>query len=242
MGFLFTVFYQPTANVLFFLMDILSTNSLTVGILALVIVSKIILLPISVKNTKMQVKIHGVSDELKKIRETISDKKDQAEKTLAIYRREGINPLTPILSLLLQIPIFISIFFVVRDLGNGTFPFPDIFYPFVTAIESVNYAFLFSDLTLKGGFLLAFLIFLSQILLTHFTTKHAPGSGKSAQKIIFFGVMPILIALFSFFITATVGLYWLFNNLVSILQEVAITGNVRKESESESEQSEHPEA
>ncbi|MDE0243677.1 MAG: YidC/Oxa1 family membrane protein insertase [Candidatus Kaiserbacteria bacterium] len=241
MGFLFTVFYQPTANILFFLMELLSTNSIVVGILALVIASKLILLPSSVKNTRMQIKMRDVADELQEIKKSTDDRKEQAEKTLAVYKKNNINPLTPIASLFIQIPIFISIFFVVRDLGTGEFPFSDVFYSFVTAPESINYTFLSSSvLFVKGGILVAVLVFLTQLLITHFTTKNTPGSGKKTQKIIFFGVMPILIAIFSFFMTATVGLYWLFNNLVTILQEVLVMNKFRQE-DAVLEQAEHPE-
>lgn len=247
MDFLFTVFYQPTANVLFFLMDLLSTSSLTVGILALVVVSKILLLPSSIKNTHMQVKMGGIADELKEIKESTTDRKEQAEKTLQVYRREGINPLSPIIALFIQIPIFISIFFVVRDLGNGTFPFSNVFYSFVDAPSALNYAFISSHLTEQGGLFIAVMVFCTQVLLTHFTSRSMSEGGKSTQKIIFFIIMPVLVAVFSYFIVATVGVYWLFNNMVTIFQEFFVVNRIRRQMEEPDDQPalenpEHPQA
>ena len=106
MGILFTIFYQPIANLLFVLMDLASTGSIVIGILLLVIVVKTLLLPTSIKNSKIQQKLSEISDELKDIKENVKDKKEQMEKTLAVYKQVGVNPFSPILFLLIQTSFF----------------------------------------------------------------------------------------------------------------------------------------
>lgn len=110
MGFFFTIFYQPVSNVLFGVMQVFNITSLALGVLLLILITKILLLPFAIKNTQFQVRVKTITEDLKKIRENIKDRKVQAEKTLALYRKSGVNPFTPLIFLIIQIPIFISIF------------------------------------------------------------------------------------------------------------------------------------
>ena len=234
MGILFTLFYQPIANLLFILMNLVGTNSIVLGILLLVIVVKMVLLPTSVKNSKIQRKMSEISGELENIKKNIKEKKEQAEKTLEVYKRVNINPLTPILFLAIQIPFFISIFFITRDLGIGLFKYEEVLYQFVSRPEFVDFFFLSQNTMEKGGIIIASLIVVSQVILMQQTKKKGIETPKNTKILTF--VLPIIIGVFSLSITATVGIYWLFNNLISILQEVFIknaTANEEPEQEKE---------
>ena len=224
MSILFTVFYQPIANLLFALMDLVSTSSIVVGILLLVFVVKVVLLPTSIKNSKIQQKLSEISGELKDIKDNVDDKKEQMEKTLAVYKRVGVNPFSPILFLLLQIPFFISIFFITKDLGDGSFQHSDVLYSFVAQPEFVDFTVGFGsfllDTTQSGSILVAILIGVSQVLLMRQTQRKGVGDQKTNKILVY--VLPVFIAFLSLSIAATIGIYWLFNNLVSILQEIGI--------------------
>lgn len=228
MGFLFTVFYQPIANLLFFLMNTVGTNNIVLGILMLVVVIKILLLPSSIKNSVMQKKMGKISEELQNIKKTIKDKKEQAEKTIEIYKRESINPLSPLLFLLIQIPFFFSIFFITKDIGSGLFVYNEALYDFVAQPEFIDLTFLSINTAENSGIPIAILITVSQLILMHQMQKKGVGMPKN-NKILTI-VMPIVVGALSLKIVATVGMYWLFNNLVSILQEIFIK-NLKKEPE-----------
>ena len=227
MGFFFTTFYQPIANVLFWVMDVLNNYNLAFGILLLVIIVKLVVLPLSVKNTKFQIRMKAITDDLKKIRDTIKDKKEQAEKTLALYKKAGINPFTPFLLLIIQIPIFIGVFFVVRDLGQGEFSYTDTLYSSIVH-QPIDLQFLFLSLADKGGLFIALLVGITQYVLMHFSQKHLGTTVSKAQKIVFTVIFPIVAGLISFFFVAAVGVYWLFINLVSILQECVVLHTIRQ--------------
>ena len=231
MSFLFTIFYQPTANAMFILMNIANTGSVVFGILMLVIVTKALLLPTSFKNSKIQEKMGEVSEDLQNIKKTIKDKKEQAEKTLEIYKKAGINPFSPILYLLIQIPFFISIFFVTRDVGSGLFKYEEVLYDFVTKPEFIDLTFLSLNTSENGGIFIATLIVVSQIILMRQTKKKGGEVSKNTK--ILTTVMPIVIGVLSLSIVATVGIYWLFNNLISILQEILIKNISPKRTEAE---------
>ena len=224
MNILYTIFYQPVANLLFFLMDVVQTNNIVLGILLLVVVVKVLLLPTAVKNTKIQQKLSEISEDLKDIKENIKDKKEQMEKTLAVYKEAGVNPFSPILFLLIQIPFFISIFFVTKDLGDGSFNAQKALYNFVAQPEYVDFTLSFGsfflDTAQNSALIIAVLIGVSQFVLMHHTQKKSPTTQKGMQALLY--ILPAFIAFLSLSIVATIGVYWLFNNLISILQEVII--------------------
>ena len=214
------------------------------GILMLVLVTKAILLPISIRNSKIQKKMNEISEELQDIKKNIKEKKEQAEKTLKVYKKAGINPFSPIAFLLIQIPFFISIFFVTRDIGDGLFKYEEALYSFVTKPEFIDFTFFSMYTAEKGGLIIALFITLSQLILMQQMQKK--GAKKQKNTKIITAIMPIIIGALSLTIVATVGIYWLFNNLISIVQEIFIKNakkeEVPKEEESESStELQHPE-
>lgn len=229
MGIFFTLFYQPIANVSFFFLTFLQTNSFAVAVIFLILFVKILLLRVSINAQRMQIKVRAISDELKKIREKITDKKKQAEKILELYRREGINPFSPLLPLILQIPIYIAIFFVVRDVGTKTFAPEEALYSFISFSGEPSLIFFGVDLAEKGNFLLALLVLLTQYYAIILTQKGMPVDPKTEgmQKMMRTG-LPILVSTISLFFVAIVGFYWLINNLLSIVQDIIIKSMMQK--------------
>ena len=226
MEFFFSVFYQPTANILFALIDGAHTDSLVFGILALVILVKIILLPLAVKNTRTQIKMKPILEKIREIQKNTEEKKEQTEKILNLYKKEGVNPFGQIVFLIIQIPIFITIFFVVKDIGEREFS-ADTLYSFIghTAVDT---GFLFTDLTETGTVGIVLLVGISQFILMYYSQKNmVTASVSKAQKIIFVAVFPLLAAGATVFFVNAVGVYWFFNNIFSILQEVLILNTIR---------------
>ena len=243
MGILFTLFYQPMANLLFFLMSVVQTNSIMFGILALVIVVKLVLFPLTIKNSETQRKMADIAEELKEIKEKVEDKKEQMEKTLEVYKKAGVNPLSPIILLIIQIPFFIAIFFVLRDIGDGLFQQSEVLYDFISGPTVINQNFLFIDVYAAGGVVIALLVGITQHLLARIAQKKVQKTTKKSKIESFSTIMSVLIAVFAYFMTATVGLYWLFNNMLSLLQEIYINHKGAKEGENPEvlKQSQHPE-
>ena len=214
-------------------MSTLGTDSIVLGILALVVLMKIVLLPFSIKNSETQKKMGGVSEKLKSIKETVEDKKEQMEKTMEVYKKAGVNPLSPITLLLLQIPFFITVFFVTRDLGEGVFEYGEVLYEFVQKPETIEFTFLSMNMSENSGILIAALITISQVILMRQSQKK--GNEMQGNTKMFLNILPFIVGLISLSIVATVGLYWLFNNLISILQEICIK-NIKKRDEEEDAQ------
>jgi len=91
------------------------------SIVGLVLVVRAALIPIFVKQIKSQRRMMEVAPQLKKIQDKYKGKKDQfsreamSRETMALYKNTGTNPLASCLPLLIQMPIFFSLFSVLNE-------------------------------------------------------------------------------------------------------------------------------
>ena len=232
MGIFFTLFYQPAANILFLFTALFNTTNIIIGLLFLLIIVKIILLQPSIKSIIVQQKIKGLQKELKGIQKKYTDKKEQSIKVLELYKREKINPVTSFFVLIIQIPIYIGVFFVLRDIGLKNFNLEDILYNSVftyTGNIIPNSHFLWVNLFDKGGIWLAIIIGVAQAIFFFYLYKKETGDEKTKkiQKILYTTV--VLVAFITpFLFPAIVAMYWLLNTILSFLQEVVFMSKFRK--------------
>ena len=100
------------------------------SIVCLVLVVRAALIPIFVRQIKSQRRMLEVAPQLKKIQDKYKGKKDQfsreamSRETMALYKDTGTNPLASCLPLLIQMPIFFSLFSVLNEAkpqADGTF-------------------------------------------------------------------------------------------------------------------------
>lgn len=95
------------------------------SIVGLTLVIRAALIPIFVKQIKNQRRMLEVAPQLKKIQAKYKGKKDQfsrqemSRETMELYKKTGTNPLSSCLPLLLQMPIFFSLFSVLNDAQHG---------------------------------------------------------------------------------------------------------------------------
>jgi YidC/Oxa1 family membrane protein insertase len=91
------------------------------SIVGLVIVVRAALIPLFVKQIKSQRKMMEIAPELRKVQEKYRGKKDQlsreamSRETMALYKKHGTTPMSSCLPLLVQMPVFFSLFSVLSD-------------------------------------------------------------------------------------------------------------------------------
>jgi len=106
-------------------LESISGISWVLAVVGLVLVVRSALIPIFVKQIKSQRNMMLVQPELKKLQDKYKGKTDRdsrermAREQMDLYKRTGSNPLSSCLPLLLQMPIFTSLFFVLNDAGNN---------------------------------------------------------------------------------------------------------------------------
>jgi len=102
-------------------MDAAAGLTWVLSIVGLVLVVRAALIPIFVRQIKSQRKMLEVAPQLKKIQDKYKGKKDQFSReamqreTMALYKKAGTNPFSSCLPLLIQMPIFFSLFSVLNE-------------------------------------------------------------------------------------------------------------------------------
>lgn len=141
MGVFDTVIYQPFYNLLVALYDFLPGGDLGVAIIVMTLLVKGLLFPLTFKQLKSQKDMQEIQPLIKEIQEKYKDDKEkQAQELMAVYKDHNVNPFASCLPLIIQLPIFIGLFRVLRD-GFGAVN-DAILYGFVPNPGEINSMFL----------------------------------------------------------------------------------------------------
>ena len=117
---------SPIENVLTVLLEWLhATGGLTWAwsIIALTLIVRVLIVPLTVKQIRSMQHLQAHAPQLKALQQKYkNDKQRMNEEVMKFYRENKINPAASCLPILFQIPIFISLFFVLRDFEKEVFP------------------------------------------------------------------------------------------------------------------------
>lgn len=229
------LFFNPIYNGLVFLIDVVPHGDVGIAIVLVISIVKILLFPLSIKAAKTQKLMKEIDPKLKEIKKNIKDPQEQSKATMDLYKQSGMNPFSSILVALIQIPVFIALYFAVSR-GGGV-PLPEIntglLYSFVHAPSTISMLFLgFIDITQKS-LPLAIIASLAQFTLGYFSFPKLPPRDPEAKatmkddfarsmQVQMRYVMPIMIGIFAYTISAMVGLYFVVSSVTSIIQELLI--------------------
>ncbi len=87
-----------------------------VAIILLTFTVRIAILPLTFKGVKGMQRLQQLQPEIKRIQERYKeDRQRMNQEIMAFYQREKVNPLASCLPLILQIPFFIALFYLLRD-------------------------------------------------------------------------------------------------------------------------------
>lgn len=231
-----TVFFDPVYNSLVFFVDVIPGGDVGLAIIATVFLVKTILFPVSVKAAKTQRIMKEIEPQLKELKETHKDDKEaQAKAMMEIYREAGMNPFASILLIFIQIPVVIALYFSVYR-GGGV-PLPeintDLLYGFVVEPAAITMNFLgMIDIT-QRSVLLAIAAAVTQFFVVSITMPKLPPKVEGAEpnmkddfmrnmQVQMKYVMPILIGVIAYTISAAIALYFLVSNIVALIQEVFV--------------------
>jgi YidC/Oxa1 family membrane protein insertase len=196
------------------------------SIIAMTIVVRAALLPLTFKQFKSMQSLASHAPEMKKLQDKYKhDKERLNQEMMKFYRENKINPFASCLPLLAQLPVFLSLFYMLRkDLRHDICPEinpPDVPNPKPCG-EGGDAGFLFiPDLTDKatGTVLLALIVLYvgSQLLSTLLMST----TTDRTQRIIFMA-LPFLFVPFIISFPAGLLVYWITTNLWTIVQQAII--------------------
>lgn len=232
--------YTPLYNGLVFLIDYVPYADVGIVVILLTIVVKLILLPLAQTAIRSQILMNAIKPDLEMIREKFKDnKQEQARLTMELYKEKGINPFSIIVPLLIQIPVILGLYWVFFKGGLPNIS-TETLYSFVEAPSTVNMHFL--GLIDMGGksVLLATLAGITQYIYTKLSfpkpekTKGAPSFKDDLAKSMHIQmryVMPVIITVIAYSVSAAIALYWTTSNLFAIGQEIFVRRRMFKKME-----------
>ncbi|APC96923.1 membrane protein insertase YidC [Francisella frigiditurris] len=175
------------------------------AIILVTVLIKAIFYPLSAKSYRSMAKMRMLQPRIKRMQETYKDDRQQlGRKMMELYKEEKVNPLSGCLPMVIQIPIFISLYWVLLE---------------SVQLRQAPFIFWIHDLSMKDPyFVLPILMGLSMFV----QQKLSPAPADPMQAKIMMFLPVIFTFLFASFPSGLV-LYWLTNNVISILQQWIIT-------------------
>lgn len=182
-----------------------------VAIILLTLLIKLLFFKLSATSYRSMAKMRKVAPEMNRIREEYkNDRQKQSQELMKLYQKEKINPLGGCLPILVQMPVFIALYYVLLESVELRHA------PFVGWIQDLS--------AIDPYFVLPLLMGASMFLQTRLNpTPPDPTQAKIMKW------MPIVFTVFFLWFPAGLVLYWLTNNLLSIGQQYIITRNIEKE-------------
>lgn len=200
------------------------------AIIVMTVFVKAALFPMANKSYRAIAKMKKLQPKINEIRKKYKDDRvNMNREMMGLYKREGVNPASGCLPILLQIPIFFSLYkviFVTLDMRHAPFYgwISDLSAPDPTSIFN-----LFGILPFEIGGVLAIGAWPILMGVTMFIQQKLspPPADPTQAKVMKFLPFILTFVLASF--PAGLVIYWTWNNLLSILQQLYITKIVNKE-------------
>lgn len=226
--------YRPIYNLFILVYDIIPYKDAGVAIILITLFIRFSLLPLSWSSVRSQRMMQALGPQLEKIKQQYKgDQQGLTKATMDLYKKYDINPLSSCLPLLLQLPILIALYQVLRNINLDQ---TNLLYSFIPRPETFNSTFLgFIDLT-KPFYPLAILAGIAQFVqgyqLQAKKPKKAPvksidpdkefdaSSITSAMTTQFVYIMPLMTVFISWNLFAGLPLYWVTTTLFSIFSQV----------------------
>jgi YidC/Oxa1 family membrane protein insertase len=183
-----------------------------IAIVVLTVMVRIVIVPLTVKQIRSMQKLQVVAPELKAIQQKYkNDKQRQQEEIMNFYRENKVNPAASCLPIVLQIPIFIALFFVLRDFEEEVwapkYPGSDLSFlnivPNITDPVNAHWS----------GYLLLVLYIASQVL----STVLMSATMDRTQRVIFIA-LPFVFVFFILNFPTGLMIYWVTTNLWTVGQ------------------------
>lgn len=178
------------------------------SIIVLTIVVKLLFFPLSAASYRSMARMRKLQPEMLRLRELYGDDRQKlSQETMGLYKKEKVNPLGGCLPMLVQMPVFIALYWVLNE---------------SVELRHAPWILWINDLSVKDPFyVLPVLNAISMFILQ--TLQPAPPDPTQAKVM---KAMPIAFGFFFMFFPAGLVLYWTVNSILSIAQQWAITRKI----------------
>ena len=209
--------FSPVVNLLGYVLLFFHQNvgaPWWLSIAMLTVVVRGLLFPLTVKQVKSMRSMQDLKPDMDKVRAQYrNNPQKQREEMAKLYQDRGVNPLGGCLPILVQMPIFIGIFYVIRLFG-GTPGRTEPEYP-----SFVNGGLLwFQDLSHQDPtYLLPIISAVTMLAATEITLKNVDPQQRWLMRL-----LPVGFTVFLLSFPAGLFVYWITSNLVTLVQNYVI--------------------
>ncbi len=187
------------------------------AIVLLTVIVRSLLFPLTVKQVRSMRAMQDLKPHMDRVRAQFKDNPQrQREEMAKVYQEQGVNPLGGCLPILVQMPIFIGIFYVIRQfggysLGDRTVPpqYPSFHEGGILWFQNLSVA--------DPYYILPILSALTMLAATEITAKNIDPQQRWLMRL-----LPIGITVFLFNFPAGLFVYWITSNLVTLVQNYLI--------------------
>ena len=231
------IFYQPLLNLLVFAYNVIPGKDLGLAIIAVTILIKLILYPLSLKSIQSQKAMQELQPKIDALKLKYKDDKEaQAREMMVLYKNEKVSPFSSCLPLIIQLPFLIAIYQVFR--AGLTSKSLNLLYPFVTNPGHINtLAFGFLDLS-KPQWVLALVAGAAQFWQASMLTRKKPevksDGAKDENMMVMMNkqmmyMMPVVTVFIGLSLPGGLSLYWVIMTLTMVVQQyLAFTFHAKK--------------
>lgn len=178
------------------------------AIVALTVLIKLVFFPLSAASYRSMARMRRLQPEMLSLRERYGDDRQKlSQEVMALYKREKVNPMGGCLPMLIQMPVFIALYWVLSE---------------SVELRQAPWMLWITDLSARDPYyVLPILNGISMYVLQ--TLQPAPPDPTQAKVM---RIMPVAFSFFFVLFPAGLVLYWTVNSILSIAQQWVITKRI----------------
>ncbi|MEX2446578.1 MAG: YidC/Oxa1 family membrane protein insertase [Dehalococcoidia bacterium] len=232
-GYIWQTFLETPLINFMVVLTVAAFGSYGMAILIFTVLARALMFPLTLRMLNSMRGLQEIQPQMQEIQKKYSDPRRRSEEMMKLYREAGVNPLGCVGPQLLQFPIFIALFQVIR-ITLGTTPenvltlshrLYDV--PFIQDAIPLRHTFLWMDLSANGDIILVAVVFASMWLQTRISTNRASLAASEQQRQMNSMMQWMMPAMFSWFVLITpagVGLYWASSTVIGIVLQWIFVG------------------
>jgi YidC/Oxa1 family membrane protein insertase len=191
-----------------------------VAIILLTLLVRVVTAPLTVKQMRSMERLRRVQPRMKEIQEKYaSDRQKQSEELMKLYRQEKVNPLGGCLPMVLQLPVFIGLFYALRssiELRHAPF------FGWIDDLSAPEVLFTIPGLDLPVR-VLPLIMGATMYLQQKITPVQTPDPMQARMMLT---IMPVMMTVLFYQFASGLVLYWMMSNVLAILHQLWIGRNV----------------
>ena len=178
------------------------------SIIVLTIVIKLAFFPLSAASYRSMARMRAVSPKMQALKEQHGDDRQKmSQAMMELYKKEKINPLGGCLPILVQMPVFLALYWVLLE---------------SVEMRQAPWMFWITDLSIKDPFFILPII----MGVTMFIQQQLNPTPPDPMQALVMKLLPIIFTFFFLWFPAGLVLYWVVNNILSIAQQWYITRQI----------------